>query len=166
MIQISKFMDSLRELSDEYAQELGPDGDWAPMLFVLKGDNVRIVGIPMPDQDQRDFFFGSVIPNIIKKVEESPDAVVMMNSTWFMTKDNTDGMGWRAEDGLPSEQPNPREGLHIVGITHNDEHMLFAEIIRGGEHPELDWEVFGSELENAPKFEGRLIASLRRSLWG
>lgn len=149
-------MEEMVRTTDRHASTLPPDGDWSPMLFVVKDDKATIVGIEMPPNELRDWWFGTIIPNVIHKVEPNPDLVAILVSSWMKQMDEDEDL--ENLNVMPSESPDRKECLILYGVSAEEEITKLGEIIRGGEHPELEW----SEPEGV---QGRVQGALRRAVW-
>ena len=150
-------MENLSRASDDFASELDPDGDWNPMLFIVNGEKVTMVGFEMPENGwKRERLFSTLLPNMIHEKFSNPDSIVMLVSTWVTVTEN-----WQEGDPLPSENPDRKEALLLQGINKDEELTYMAEIKRSESTPELDWITKGEEVG----VEGRLIGCLRRAVW-
>lgn len=156
MADLAEVMEGMKETSDFFASKLEPDGDWQPMIVIVKDDEFHIMAFRMPANGwERELLFSTVIPNAIHEKFPDPDILVMLVSTWY-TED-----GWEPGDPLPAEREDRKEALVLQGISKKEEFSAMAEIIRGESHPELRWI---KELEES-KMEGRLVGCLRRAVW-
>lgn len=156
-------IEQIRAITDAYAETLSPDGDWAPTLFLVKDNDIAISTFSMPPNGAiREFFFESVLPNQIRSAE--PDAVIVLVSTWMsQAMDEEDFQKMEKGEGpMPSERPDRKEAVVIQGVSKDEEFCAMGEIIRSDGPPELEWESFSEVAE----MQGRMMASLRRGVWG
>ena len=155
-MQLREFVESIKRATDDIARSLPPDGDWEPMVFIIKDDHVTMAHFDMPESFLRDWWFGSVIPSAIKKVEPNPDAVLILVSSWMrFLKEGEDPEN---PDVMPSQDPEREECLVLSGVSPDEEIVLMGKIIRSENHPELEWDEPGNA-------EGRIQSALRRAVW-
>lgn len=146
-----ELLEHVRESSDARAASLPPDGDWNPMLFVQgeRGLAVGMFGGKLLRVE--DVFANSLLPSFIKSVAKKPEAVVFRSSSW-MVMSNDLAPGERVLDVRPSLHPNRIEALVLNLVTPTEED--------GVGPPVLEWQ------ESSVNWEGRMIAGLRRGVWG
>lgn len=158
--ELEELLEHIKKVSEEWAEQCGPDGDWNPLLFILDEErHMQIVAVDMPENEFRDDYFSTFIPNIVKGLSIEPKAVVFLSSVWFLSVDSSVEDMENYDGPLPSQSINRREALLITGISHDQELSVMAEIIRSDGPPALEW------MENPEGMGGRMMGGLRRAIW-
>lgn len=162
---LQELLETVQFMSDRYAEHLPPDGDWDPMAFVETEEHLGMAAFAgefMESDDTKDHFADSVLPSTIRAIARElggePVRVVLLVSAWALMGESLDEI----EEGVrPSQHKDRKEVLMLQGVTADEELMSMAEIVRGGPHPLLDWQMSGEDAMS----QGRMIAGIRRGVW-
>lgn len=158
---LDELLDQVQFMSDRYAEQLDPEGDWGPMLFIFDGDKglaVMMIEESIMTRD-KDEFAEKILPNLVNEFSKKPEAIVLLTSAW-MVKGDAVKEAYESGRSL-SEHPDRLEVLTLFGAAPDGEQCRVAKIVRSDDSaPQLDWEE-----ADADRFEGRMVGGVRRALW-
>jgi hypothetical protein len=133
------------------------------MIYVDTENRGLVVGVIDPKlvQGDKQRFANEFLPNLVRSfTRQTPKAVCLLMSNWVVKV--VDPSAYPLLRVPPSQHPDRIEMLSIIGASPEGEGTRMARIVRGGEHPELEWEEQAHKMQLA----GLMISGLRRAVWG
>jgi hypothetical protein len=149
--------------AEKIALDLQPDGDWIPTAMIVaegEDETLEITAAPIPIRDEREkeLIFDILLPTLVEKM--SARALTLVLPSW------TSEAREEGADLRPSEDPDRRETLILIGVTLGSVESCMAPVVRSDSHPELGpWRDMATKQGARPEgwiFEG-IVAAFSRS---
>lgn len=144
-----------QKMIENVGDGLPPDGDWMPVLFLEKDNNVVIMGIPFPEGDAGKDIAAAAIYATIRMT--NPDSVAWLTTAWSIPQDEMKKWEGAGDDYLEaykkgwtpraSEHPARIEIVNVVCIgvrgENEGEGMMIGHIKRFKDKPPkiIKWDV-------------------------